>query len=222
MDHDSREDGRSKRISRRAGADWVKPHSTQHVPGRHLPGIVVTRQTTWVIVKLARKDIANAHLRLPRCAGEIVEIRDVVARLVALVVQLRSEEAIELGDESCVATDCLNKAGHVVRHEKGVLPGHALGDVESGLAGIEGLNPGVVLIAPTNKSDRRIEDVLPIAGAPAKCFGIRVMAERFCKLRGDEVVVGVLQRSRYLLVMMESVEHLIFERDKTVAIVRAE
>src|SRR5260370_36143057 len=97
MDHDSREDGRSKRVSRRAGADWIKTHRTQHVPGRHLPGIVVTRQTAWVIVKLARKDIANAHLRLPRCASIIVEVGDVVARLLAPVVQLRSGRA----DEPC-------------------------------------------------------------------------------------------------------------------------
>src|SRR5260370_13099804 len=90
------------------------------------------------------------------------------------------------------------------------------------VARIEGLNPGSVLIAPTNKPHRRIENVLPIAGALAKCFGIRVMPERFCKLRGDEVVVGVLQRSRDLLVMMESIEHLIFERDKSVAVVRSD
>ena len=55
-----------------------------------------------------RQDLANAHLRLPGCASIVVEVRDVVARLVALVVQLRSEEAIELGDKGCVATDCLD------------------------------------------------------------------------------------------------------------------
>src|ERR1700737_2423127 len=95
-------------VSRRTRAQRIKPYRTQHVPGGHLPSIVVTRQTAGASVKLTRQDLADAHLRLPRCASIVVEVRDVVARLVALVVQLRSEEAIELGDKGCVATDCLD------------------------------------------------------------------------------------------------------------------
>src|SRR5258705_5217138 len=108
MDHDSREDGRCKRVSRHAGADWIESHRTQHVPGRHLSSVIVTRQTSGASMKLVRQNVANAGLSLPSGASIVVEVSDAVARLVALVVQLRGEETVEFGDKGCVATDCLD------------------------------------------------------------------------------------------------------------------
>src|ERR1700756_3192156 len=98
MDHDSREDGRSKRVSRHAGAEWIESHRTQHVPGRHLPSIIVARQTTGANMKLARQDSTNAHLRLPGRASIVVKVSDAVARLVALVVQPPRGENVEVID----------------------------------------------------------------------------------------------------------------------------
>lgn len=52
MDHDTREQRRTYRVSGRARALLIEAHGAEHIPGRHLTGVIVTRQTSGIRSKL--------------------------------------------------------------------------------------------------------------------------------------------------------------------------
>src|ERR1700761_7041103 len=115
----AREGGRANAVVERAGADGIKAHRAKDVPGRHLAGVIVAGQAVGTGAELRVHELAVALLRLRGRVGEVVEIGDGVARLVALIVEMVVEEAIELCDEGSPATDGVDEAVDVVRDKEG-------------------------------------------------------------------------------------------------------
>ena len=64
----------------------IKAHGAEHIPGRHLSGIVISGKPVRVVGILRVKNFPDALLRLPRRAGIVVEIGDVMTRFVAVPV----------------------------------------------------------------------------------------------------------------------------------------
>src|SRR6185503_19624251 len=104
------------------------------------------------------------HLRLPRLARVVVEIRHVMTRLVAVRVlpdqagdvgllasgraALRSEQLIELACELAWATEQLHQAADVLRREERVLPRVCFGKRKRHFARFERLDPTTVAARP--------------------------------------------------------------------------
>ena len=97
--------------------------------------------------------------------------------------------------------------------EERVLPGRALGDPGLLRRGVERLDPPAVGVPSAHEADRRVEDVPPVRRALRERGG-HVLAPEGAGERGDrEVVVGVLERARDLLSLVEGLLHLLLERD---------
>ena len=107
-------------------------------------------------------------------ADHAADIRDVGQRR-----EVVGEHLVELFDALFVAAHQLDQARHVLRHEPGVIPGGAFGEIGVLLAGIEGLAPLAVGVFGAHESDRRVEDVAPIA-----LLGRTAWRPRFCRASG--------------------------------------
>ena len=92
------EQWRSDLIARRARRDRVKAQRAHAVPGRHLPRIVVAGEACGCVGILFAHQLADMLLRLPRCSGVVIQICDVVAGFVAVVVISTGEQRVQLGD----------------------------------------------------------------------------------------------------------------------------
>src|SRR5208282_5561863 len=108
-------------------------------------------------------NLAHPRLRLPRLSRIIVQISEVVARLVSLAVHPNQtsesnrvvgqgivgvEEFIELRDKFLLAAQGANQAGNIMRNKKVILPGIGLGIVRKVHAcWIKWHHPGSVWIA---------------------------------------------------------------------------
>ena len=100
-------------------------------------------------------------LGFPRCAGVVVKIGNVMAGLVALVVQMAGKEAVQPGDEPLAPAKHADEARHILRHEEGVLPGDSFRDVEGRLAGVKRFYPVSIGVPAPRKSLVRIDHVAP-------------------------------------------------------------
>jgi hypothetical protein len=69
----------------------VKAERAHDEPGTHLACIIVPRKPCWAVVILAVEYLTHMLLRLLRCTGESIQIRDVMARLIPMVIQIVSE-----------------------------------------------------------------------------------------------------------------------------------
>ena len=99
----------------------------------NLTGIVIARQTIGTCVELRQHDLAQMLLRFPRSTCVVVEVRDAMARLISLIVEIRCKEPVELADESGWSTAGLDDTLNVVGYEECVLPWNSLRDEWRGL-----------------------------------------------------------------------------------------
>ena len=129
----------------RPGAHGVEAQGAQHVPGGHLARVVVAAQALGAGAVHGVHDGAHPGLGLPGPVAPVVEIRDVVARFVAvhvvaddavagdvlgvgdvLVAQLHGEERVQVRAEAVGAAHQLHQRRHVLGHVQAVVPGVAL------------------------------------------------------------------------------------------------
>ncbi len=113
---------RTKRVIRHAGANLVETKRTQDVPGAHLPSIVVTRKASGPIFVLSVQNRSNMLLRLLRRPGEVVQICDVMAGLVAVRVVVPRKKFVKLGFELCLAAFEFDESGNILWNKERVLP----------------------------------------------------------------------------------------------------
>ncbi len=89
------EDRAANLIDRTSRAYRIKPDCAQHIPGRCSTAIVVAWNAERTIPVPDIHQLPDPLLRLPRLPGEVVEIRDVEARLVAL--RVKADQAGRVG-----------------------------------------------------------------------------------------------------------------------------
>nr|WP_035355611.1 hypothetical protein [Edaphobacter aggregans] len=93
----------------------------------------------------------------------VVEIGNLVAGLVAGIVEFVGEEAVELLNKLLFAAECLDEAGDVVRDVEAVLPEVGLGDEANPFPVLKGRDPGAVPVAPTRELRLGVDEVLQFA-----------------------------------------------------------
>src|ERR1700731_5087131 len=82
-----RKDRAADLVHRTAWADRIESHRAQHIPGRGLTAIIVSRNTERPGTVPEVQQHAHTPLSLPRLPGEVVEIGDMEAGFVALRIQ---------------------------------------------------------------------------------------------------------------------------------------
>src|SRR5204862_6152506 len=159
------------------------------VPRGHLAAVFVADQA------VGRRLVKFAHyppdtlLGLRRHAGVVIEVRDVVRRLVAVSIladqagyvglfaagdlSLGREKLIELIDKFPSAAHQLDQPRDVVRNKERVLPRVGLGVVKCHLLRSEGFDEAAVLLWP-EEAGFGIEEVLKIARTAFVIFDLGV------------------------------------------------
>src|ERR1035441_8488596 len=89
------EQRRADLIDGSSGGHWIEPQRAHHEPCRHLPCIVVAGKTVRGIGVLLLHDIADVLLGLPCCACIVIEIGDVMAGLIAVIVIAAGKQRID-------------------------------------------------------------------------------------------------------------------------------
>ena len=216
VDNGFRKQGRSDGVLRNAGRDLIEAKRAEHVPGRHLSGVVVAGQSTGGVLVPLIASLGHVQLRLPSCSSPVIQISNLVAGLVAVVVVAFGKQLVQFGDEGLVAVLEGDEAGNVLRHKKGVLKRQPLGDVAGGLARLKGRHPAAVGVATTRKTGLWVHHVAPVRTALAEgCLVVR-LAKCMSQFGEHKVVVGVLQSARNLLALVHRIQHWIFERNVAV------
>ena len=123
----TRKQGAANHVIARCRIDWIEAERGKDVPRRHLPAIVVAVQTAWIIGILLARDLAHLLLRLPGLATKVIEISDVVAWLIGVLVVTSLEIGIEAIIEILAAPHQLDQAGNIVQNIPGVNPRSAFG-----------------------------------------------------------------------------------------------
>src|SRR4029077_3214312 len=101
-------------------------------------------------------------LRLLRRSGEVVQIGDVVTRLVAMRVVVPRKQLVELGFELCLAAFEFDESGNILRNKERVLPRQPFCDPAVGFSGVERRSPRAISMASTRKAGLRIDYVAPV------------------------------------------------------------
>src|SRR6185437_2206257 len=179
-----RKDRTANLVHRAAGTDGIKSHRAQHIPRRCLSAIVVPRNSKRPISIPDIHQLANAPLRLPWLSGEIIEIRNVVAGLVALRIKpyqargvrklaevfilrrsiLLDKELIQLGIEILTPPHQANQTCNVMLYVEGISPRIHLGEVipaalPSAKLWIKGRHPLPICALRSHEAYLRIEDI---------------------------------------------------------------
>ena len=81
---------------RNSWRNLIKSESTQDIPGRHLPGVVIANEAARFIAIACGACLGHMLLGLIRGARVVVQIGDMMTRLVALIVQVLREEIVQL------------------------------------------------------------------------------------------------------------------------------
>ena len=142
MNHRLAHDRTANGINPTDGIHRIKAERAEDIPRGHLTAIHVAAFASRRVAVKRGHDLAHALLGFVGCSSVIVEIRDVLALLVALRVlsdqtadigngrvdrRVRGEQFIQLVNETLVATVKVDQARHVLLHAEGVLPGIGLG-----------------------------------------------------------------------------------------------
>ena len=118
---------RADDVGRNSRGNGIKAKCAKEIPRRRLPCIVVAGESIRAILIEGSEDIVDVLLGLGSRTGKVVEIRDVMAGLVALVVETALKQFIQFGDERGVSMLHLDQSGNVLQHIKGKLKWHPLG-----------------------------------------------------------------------------------------------
>src|ERR1700733_570856 len=78
------EDGAAVLVHRTTGTHRIEPHGAEHIPGRGFSPVVIARDAHRSVVVPEIHHLSYAALRFPRLTREIVEVRDMETRLIAL------------------------------------------------------------------------------------------------------------------------------------------
>src|SRR6187402_277298 len=143
------ESRRAKPIIRPPRNNLIEAQSAQYIPCAHLASVIIARETVRAVTILAFHQRAHFSLGLPRSSTCIVEIRDVMTWLIAMVIELSVKEAVQSFYESCISSHGIRKALHILRNEEGVLPGQTFSNPRIFPGRIKGRDPGAIAVAAT-------------------------------------------------------------------------
>ena len=212
VDDSLAENGRTQADFILPGADIVKAQGAQYVPGGHLSAVFVAAETVGLRSIQRAEDLPYSLLCLPRLASVIVEVGDMMARLVAVGVLPDEagdvglstpsrllwcgEQAVELGHIGLIATQCGYMAVHILWHEETVLPAVGFREMVVDLAGIERREPAPV---GTRAHETRgwVEYIAPVGRISAVFSGLRRFAEHGGRLCDTPGIVGIFKRLGY-------------------------
>ena len=174
-----------------------------------MSAILISAQSIRCIGVQLVEDLADSLLRLVGAMHVVVQVGDVVARLVAMRVLANkagdvgllpagsggrsAEQSVELGFQSLCPSMQGDQAFDILGRVEGVLPGIRFGKVEIDLGRIEGLDPLLVHPRP-EKAGRRIEEILVVLRAPQVGQVVVGPTQGLGHLRNAPIVVGVLER----------------------------
>ncbi len=209
-----RKQRRADHVLVRARRHAVETERAHHEPRAHLSAVLVADQTVGTVRVHRVHEPAHHCLRLPRLARERVQIRDVVAWLVAVRVladhagdvgllvpgnlALGAEQRVELRRKRALPTEKIHQTVHVLRRKKRILPGICLCVVKVDLGGIEWREPRSLEPAP-HESNARVEEILVALRAP-HVARVVVQTPQLSRHQCDApVVVRVLERLRNAL-----------------------
>src|SRR5277367_4682807 len=91
-------------IDRHTRRHLIEAECTHHIPCRDLAGIVISGQTIWPVRIVGDHHLMYMLLGLPGSAGKIIEIGDLMARLVSLIVVVSLKQEVQFGDEGAWAS----------------------------------------------------------------------------------------------------------------------
>ena len=135
-------------------------------------------------------------------------------------VSALGEHGVEAGDEALLAAHRCDKSFWVVGHIPGVVAGGSLGDVTLAVDDVGIALETAVGMPPVGISGRGIDDVAPVASPLHQLAVVVVVAKGGGHLRHGEIVKGIFQRARRLLVLVESLLHAVLHRDEAILQVR--
>ena len=188
----------------------IEAHRAEDVPGRHLAAVLVSAETAGLVGVQLVHHLGGILLRLPRLLHLVVEVDDVVARLVAVGVLANhagaedrklfvriggvSKHAVELLGEAFLATDQADEVVDVMLDGPEVLPAVALADVFGVSFGLEILGEVALLVARLHERRGGVEDVAVVLRTLVELLGDVGFAHLFRHASDAIVVVGILQR----------------------------
>ena len=207
--HGFAERGACQGVIRRTGADGIEAEGGEDVPRRHLSGIVVARQAAGSVEVFGLQDVAHCPLGLPRLSGVVIHERHLVARLVAVPVTALAEHRVELGDVAFLPAHALHQPVRVVRDVPRVVAGGAFGDERGKAESVVFAEEGAVGMPSLRISGARVDDVAVVLRAAHQGVIIFGLAQLFCHLGKDEIIVSILQRARHLFAGVEGVGYAV-------------
>ena len=90
-------------IDRHTRRHLIEAECAHYIPGRDLAGIVISGETIWPVRVAGDHHMMHMLLGLPGGARKIIEIGDLMARLVSLIVVVPLKQQIQFGDEGAWA-----------------------------------------------------------------------------------------------------------------------
>ena len=166
-------------IDRHTGGHLIEAERAHDIPRGYLSGVVIASQTVGSVRVIGGHYVVDMFLGLPVGARKVMEISDLMARFVAVIVMISLKEKVQFAGKGVWATKPCNQAGNILGDKEGVLKRGGFGDVGVLAVGVERRGPGAVGVAAASKADGWIDDIAIVSTSTPSWRRVRRPRERF-------------------------------------------